>query len=512
MSTQDVALKPRSLLVRNVHLPATSRGDALYDVYCKDGKVHSVSKSSPACSPLARVLRRGLGYFLTPEIDAEGKGLLLPSLCHAHIHIDKCFLLDQCGKLESGTFQEALALTTRAKAQFPEHLDDVYARGRRLIVDSLASGVTAMRAHVEVDTAVQLACLDVALRLKAEFAAYCDIQISAFAQDPLFESPDAAEPGANYALLRTAARTPGVACVGSAPYVERTPAQAAQNIALLVALARAHDLHADFHLDYNIDAASAPLVYVLLQELRARGWPVPEDAKVPGQHTRMVTIGHGTRYTLFDGTQWDALRAAIGALPVAFVALPQSDMYMMGKGGGGGGDGRDGAQLPPRATLPVPYMASRGLRVALSVNNVDNAFTPQGSVDPMGLCPLGVAVYQDAGEEACRVLLAAVSSGARRAVGLTSNDEGRESELEIKPGDQADFVLLHDNPSARSAVLDPCYTRSTIRAGRVIATRRGARWACFDTRPAAAWEEGRLVMLCAGVASAVVAGWVFARR
>ncbi|TFY66903.1 hypothetical protein EVG20_g4181, partial [Dentipellis fragilis] len=466
----DGNLKPRSLLIRNVHLPATSRGDALYDVYCKDGKVHSVSKSKPARSPLARVLRRGLRYFLTPEIDAEGKGLLLPSLCHAHVHLDKCFLLDQCGKLESGTFKEALELTTRAKAQFPQHLDDVYARGRRLIVESIACGVTAMRAHVEVDTTVQLACLDVALRLKAEFAAYCDVQISAFAQDPLFERADAEEPGANYTLLRAAARTPGVACVGSAPYVERTPAQATQNIALLVALALAHGLHADFHLDYNIDASQTPLVYALLAELRAHAWAAP----------RVVTIGHGTRYSLFDGAEWDALRSEIGELPVAFVALPQSDMYMMGKGGGVGG--RDRALLPPRATLPVPYMASLGLRIALSVNNVDNAFTPQGSVDPMGLCPLGVAVYQDAGEEACRVLMAAVSSGARRAVGLElaggscDVDEG----LEIEPGDRADFVLLHDNSSARAAVLDPCYARSTIRAGRVIATRRGERWACFD--------------------------------
>ena len=54
-------------------------------------------------------------------IDARGC-LVGPSLCHAHIHLDKCFLLSdpKYADLEilTGDFAEALDLTSKAKARF----------------------------------------------------------------------------------------------------------------------------------------------------------------------------------------------------------------------------------------------------------------------------------------------------------------------------------------------------------------------------------------------------------
>ena len=41
------------------------------------------------------------------------------------------------------------------------------------------------------------------------------------------------------------------------------------------------------------------------------------------------------------------------------------------------------------------------------------------------------------------------------------------------PGDEADFVLLHDNHDVQSATCDPSYTRTTIKSGRIVARRRG---------------------------------------
>ncbi|KAI0313051.1 hypothetical protein OF83DRAFT_590059 [Amylostereum chailletii] len=440
---------------------------------------------------VARVDVAGKGAILSlfghPEINAKGKGILLPALCHSHIHIDKCFLLDQCLPLQSGTFGEALKVTTTAKSRFPHMLDDVYARGKRLVVESVQCGVTSMRAHVEVDKIVHTGCLDVALRLKEEFRDMCEIQISGtfllsccqvilftciellgkpttvFAQDPLFDSKDAAVPGVNYDVLLEAARTSGVSSIGSAPYVEPSTAQALQNISLLLALALNHDLLVDFHLDYNINPTSEPLIYALLDSMKAHKWT---------SRSRKVTIGHGTRYSLFTSDDWTRLKAAIGDLPVAFVGLPQSDTYMMGKGG------EDPALLPPRGTIPVPFVASHGLEVSLSINNIDNAFTPQGTVDPLGLCTLGVALYQDATPAACRTLLKCVSTSSKSAIGLDPNP----ADLLIKPGDAADFVLLHDNHSIQSAVLNPSYARTTIRGGLIVATRRVERWSASSSR------------------------------
>ena len=60
----------------------------------------------------------------------------------------------------------------------------------------------------------------------------------------------------------------------------------------------------------------------------------------------------------------------------------------------------------PRTTLNVTRLAKDyGIQVAMGVNNVQNAFTPQGSVDPLSLCPLGAAVFQSATQVDCEVLL-----------------------------------------------------------------------------------------------------------
>jgi hypothetical protein len=48
-----------------------------------------------------------------------------------------------------------------------------------------------------------------------------------------------------------------------------------------------------------------------------------------------------------------------------------------------------------RGTLPVLELIEQyGFNAAISINNVGNAFTPQGSCDPLSLAQLAVGVYQ----------------------------------------------------------------------------------------------------------------------
>ncbi|EIM86032.1 Metallo-dependent hydrolase [Stereum hirsutum FP-91666 SS1] len=293
------------------------------------------------------------------------------------------------------TFQEALEVTSTAKARFMHDGTDLYERGKRLVTESILAGVTSMRAFVEIDRIVSMHCLNAGLRLKKEFIKECEIQLVVFAQDPLFDDPSATEPGDNYRLLVEAAATLGVSVIGSAPYVEPSLDQAKRNIKLVLNLAKEGGLHVDFHLDYNLNSSAQPLIYDVIQYMRELQW----TSLFSRGSMRQVTIGHGTRYSLFDDQEWRDLKESIGDLPISFVALPQSDLYMMGK------TYPRSAKLAPRGTIPVPFVADLGLDIALSVNNVENAFTPQGSVDPLPLCSLGVAIYQDASERACQILL-----------------------------------------------------------------------------------------------------------
>ncbi|KAI0354970.1 Metallo-dependent hydrolase [Trametes cingulata] len=474
-----------SLVIRNVHLPFDSDSptlaDPLYNVYCVGGRVDSVElatangnghgsrHSTPPHHPEYQAKDRQGAH---AELDAQGRGILLPALCHAHIHLDKCFLLDQCDELVTGHFAEALRVTAKAKSAFPHNPDDLFDRGRKLITQSIECGVTLMRAHVEVDEAVHFACVDAGLRLRKLFRDICHVQIAVFAQDPFFASPMDDRPGLNYVLLQAATHRPGVEAVGSAPYVEPTIAHAKRNIELVLDLASERGLHADFHLDYNLEPASEPLIWHVLDQLRAR---IQHGRWRPGAH---VCIGHATRLTLFSPEEWARLRVAIleERLPVTLVGLPPSDLYMMGRH----------MEFAPRGTLNVPKLAEeQGLRVAMAVNNVENAFTPQGPVDPLSLCPLGVAIFQAGTKKDCRALLEAVTLNARLAIGGFSTKGSPSGALSMTParGAPADFVLLHENDTMHGAALNPSFSRTTIRHGQVVARRVAQTWIAPQKTP-----------------------------
>ncbi len=123
-----------------------------------------------------------------------------------------------------------------------------------------------MRAFVEVDPTVGLMCLEAGLELKREFAGKCEVQLVAFAQDPLFYPDDRGKEEEMERLMSQAAAKGGIDVVGSAPYVEswqsgeilsdteRKKAQKAQqrrNIERIFELAKQSGKHVDFHLDYD---------------------------------------------------------------------------------------------------------------------------------------------------------------------------------------------------------------------------------------------------------------------
>lgn len=71
-----------------------------------------------------------------------------------------------------------MRITKTAKVAFRGDLHDLYSRGARIIRESVHFGVTSMRAHVEVDASVGLACLETALLLQKDYHAQCDVQIA----------------------------------------------------------------------------------------------------------------------------------------------------------------------------------------------------------------------------------------------------------------------------------------------------------------------------------------------
>lgn len=74
-------------------------------------------------------------------------------------------------------FSEALAVTANVKQQFKDNFDDLFARGDRLIRESVEAGVTVMRTHIESDATVGDICLKAGAALKEKWSGVCDIQL-----------------------------------------------------------------------------------------------------------------------------------------------------------------------------------------------------------------------------------------------------------------------------------------------------------------------------------------------
>lgn len=381
--------------------------------------------------------------------------LLLPSLCHPHIHLDKPYLLSchhQPSDLypnyedlapKSGSFQEALSNTSAAKARYTP--EDLYLRGSQLLAESCGRhGVTAARTFVEVDHVVKFQTLETAIQLKEDFEHLIDIQICVFAQDPIFSTDHGDE---NRQLLLEAIDRFGehISALGTTPYVEQgadasKKARAeTKNIEWAIDTAIENGLHLDFHLDYNLDETKQSSVFKVISRLRDYDWL--SNAQ-PG---KTIVIGHCTQLTTRTD-ELDRLQALITEapeLPIHFVGLPTSDLFMMGRPEPRP-NGQGSEYIPharSRGTMQIPSMIKDfGLNGCLGVNNVGNAFTPYGNGDPLQLACWGTGIYQAGAVGDPELLYECVSVRARRAIGLLppareeQESEGEDNDAVPLPG------------------------------------------------------------------------------
>ncbi|KAI1149724.1 hypothetical protein F4825DRAFT_39521 [Nemania diffusa] len=393
------------MILENVVSDARAHSAALWDVELQDGHVQSIrlSEASPDTPPQ----------------------LLLPPLCHPHVHLDKAYILtcnntaspqhpdysDLCPA--SGCFDEALTNTSRAKERYTP--DDLYLRGSQLLATSYTQGVTSMRAFVELDHVVGTLPLTTAIRLKEDFAHLLELQICAFAQDSIFST---AHGEANRAIVEDAlAEFAGfIGALGTTPYVETSRGASLSNIKWAVTTALKHHLHLDFHLDYTLTSPSSlssrrPLTYSVIELLKEHSWAQVAD------RSKTVVLGHCTQLSMLNDTERKELAEVIKAskLPIHFVGLPTSDIFMMGRPP----PNSPSSHNRPRGTIHVPSLIRElGLSACLGINNVGNAFTPFGTGDPLQMASWAVGIYQAGTVDDAELLYECVSNRARQAIGL----------------------------------------------------------------------------------------------
>ncbi|KAI1751135.1 hypothetical protein F4782DRAFT_507033 [Xylaria castorea] len=407
------------MILENVISDARDRAAALWDVEVRDGYVQHIRPS-------------GASSETPPQ-------LLLPPLCHPHIHLDKAYILtcnnqsspqhpdysDLCPT--SGSFHEALANTSRAKERYTP--EDLYLRGSQLLATSYTQGVTSMRTFVELDHVTGTLPLTTAIRLKKDFIHLLELQICAFAQDPICSTAHGHQ---NRTIIEEALVefAGSIGALGTTPYVETSRDASLSNIEWAITTALKHDLHLDFHLDYTLDSPSSlpsqrPLMYSVLDLLGRHRW-----AQIANK-SKTIVLGHCTQLSMLDDAERKALAEAVIAskLPIHFVGLPTSDIFMMGRPKS---DSKS-SHNRPRGTIHVPSMITEfGLSACLGVNNVGNAFTPYGTGDPLQLASWAVGIYQVGTIREAELLYECVSNRARQAIGMDGGvpwgpmDEGQK--------------------------------------------------------------------------------------
>ncbi|KAL7765112.1 hypothetical protein ACKLNR_003028 [Fusarium oxysporum f. sp. zingiberi] len=394
-------------------------------------------------------IEEGVVTSMKPSAGRTTPSVMLPSLCHPHIHLDKPYLLT-CNHPKSsnhpdysdlapktGGFQEALVNTAEAKKRYTE--EDLFLRGSQLIATSYKQGVIFMRAFVEVDSITELKTLEVGIRLRKEFEDFLELQICAFAQDPIFST----EKGeANRAMFAKALDQLGskIDVIGTTPYVESDVESQNKNIRWAIETALKHRKHLDFHIEFNLngDGTHMSVFNHIIEELRALKWPT-----YPGAPT--VVFGHATRLT--RATHDDLVRLSETLretkLPVHFVGLPTSDLYMMGRHESDG-SGQGEPLSRPCGTIMVPKLIQDyGINACLSVNNVGNPFTPHGDGDPLKIASWGVGLFHAGTVEDAKILYEAISTRAMDA--LNPRAEGHHDMFTLAEFHQTMPMLLFKN-------------------------------------------------------------------
>ena len=361
-----------------------------------------------------------------PEIDVGGK-LVLPGFVDSHIHLDKACLLGRCGHGHA-TLGAAIAAVSAMKRDFT--VEDVYARGARVIERAILHGTTRMRTHVEIDPRIALRGFEAIKALKHDYAWAIDLSICVFPQEGLTNDPGAEE-------LLIAALRDGGEVIGGCPYTDTDPNTHLEKV---FNLAQQFDVDVDLHLDFDLDPTSWHLEEVCLQTERRN------------YHGR-VAIGHATKLSALPPGRLKAATARLATAGVAVTVLPATDLYLMG---------RDATHNAPRGLTLAHRLVQNGVVCSVATNNVLNPFTPFGDASLLRMANFYANVAH-AGVDEFDACLDLVTHLPARLMNL--RDYG------IATGNPADLVIL-DTDTGANAIAELPDVLMGFKNGRQVFERK----------------------------------------
>ncbi|GAA1737900.1 amidohydrolase family protein [Isoptericola hypogeus] len=378
------------------------------DVHVADGVITAVVPHDPAA-----VAGRTDGAV---DGQVDGRGLLaLPGLVNAHAHVDKSWW----GKpwVSYGGEGGVLGRIAHERA----HRDELGIPGvdvtLAVLRESVRTGTTALRTHVDVDLGVGLRGIEVVREAVAVLDGAVHAEIVAFPQDGVLRRPGVLE------LLERAAAAGAEHVGGLDPAsIDRDPVGQLDG---LFAIAERRGVGIDVHLHDGGDLGAFQVELMVDRTLRA------------GLQGR-VNVAHGFTVGQLPASRQADLIAAMGEAGITMTTVA------------------------PIGAAPLPLLALRdaGVPVGLGTDGIRDLWSPYGTGDLLALTTqlarLSGLRYDEDLVTAARV----ASSDAARFVGREVHD--------LVPGAPADVVLV-DAENVPDAVVRAPRRALVVAGGRVVA-------------------------------------------
>ncbi len=364
---------------------------------------------------------------------AEALPLALTPPAEPHAHLDKAYSWARHPNPE-GTMAAALAANQREHGE--RTVTEVRQRGERALQAAWRQGCRAIRSHVDsLGTGAEPAW-EALLELQQAWRARLQLQLVALVPVQHWATAEGEALARRLAGLEAGAGRPrGDLLLGGVLGAPFPPAAGeAEGLLALLRLADGLGCGVDLHVDESASGGGAG-VALTARLVREHRIAVP------------VTCSHACSMSQLPPTRLEPLAEAMAAAGLMVVALPPTNLWLLGH--------RPGSSPDRRPMAPIRQLQRAGVTVAVGGDNVQDPWFPGGDFDPIELLRLSVPAAHLAPWRRQGVM--PFTTAAARLMGLAWDGVLRED-------GPADLVVLA--AGSWSDLLARAPERRVLRAGR----------------------------------------------
>jgi len=396
---------------------------ALQDARLADGSVVDVLVEGERIEAVAPGAAAG-----ADQVTDCRRQLVVPAFIDGHVHLDKVFIRGDLREYD-GTLAGAIGAIHERKRRYTT--EDVRARARHAIEDSVRAGTTRLRSHVDVDTIGGLVPLEGVMAAARDCADIAEVQTIAFPQEGLLRDPGAYD-------LMEAALGAGADVVGGMPHWEVDENAQREHVRLCFDLAQRFDRDLDMHVDETDDGGVRTLEMVADEALR-RGY------------LDRVCAGHVCSLSAADDDYAERVIAKCVRAGISIAANPVTNLVLQGRGDRG---------LIRRGTTRVGELRAAGVNVLFGQDCIQDGFYPFGRGSMLEVALISAHAAHLTNRSDLAFALRAVTEAP--AVAMRIDDYG------IRPGCRADLQWLPVPTWEEALRLQPPASKVWFR-GRLVA-------------------------------------------